>query len=111
MRFFRSVAPYAVGEAVVDGADLEVHRLHGAEGALDGAEQLVIAHRILGRHALLRDAGAGAVDAVAPRFRHDLLLEDSVSEAALRDVEREVLRDLVLVDDPAHAYADLALGA
>jgi len=64
----------AVFGPVVDRPHEQVDGLQGAEGALDVGQRLVVAHRVLGTHALLGQAGAHDVDAVEGGFLGDALL-------------------------------------
>ena len=100
------VGAHAVFQVVVDRADLQVHRLEAAEGALDGAEALVGAHGV-GRPELVgRHAGADHVEAVQGRLGVDAGLVAAVGEVALLDGEFEMLADLELGDDLANSEAD-----
>ena len=51
------VSAHALGEVVVDGPHLEIDGLDAVEGALDPAQSLVGAHRVLGSELSLGQAG------------------------------------------------------
>ena len=100
------VGAHAVFQVVVDRADLQVHRLEAAEGALDGAEALVGAHGVGRPEFVGRHAGADHVEAVQGRLGVDAGLVAAVGEVALLDGEFEMLADLELGDDLADLEAD-----
>src|ERR1043165_5965636 len=90
---------------MVDRADLEIDGLDGTKAALDVAQHLVAADGIGGAQLLLWKIGANDVDAVERRLGCGVLGHDVEGETVILDVEREVLRDLVLVDDLADEAA------
>lgn len=77
----QDVSAHALFEAMVDGADLEVNRLETAEGLFDLGQELVSAHRLVGRECRGRDTGADHVDAVERRFARDALFIAGKAEA------------------------------
>ena len=105
----QDVSPHALFPAMVDGADLEIHGLETAEGALDRGQSLVGAHCILGVYALALQIGADHVDPVQRRLGLDAGLVAAVAEALLGDFDREVLGHLEAPEHPAHAHSDLVL--
>ena len=94
---------------MMDRTDFEVNRLDGTEGPFDLTEAFVTTHRIVGRQALLGDAGADDVDAVECRLTRYLLCIQGELESVIPDIENEMLGDLVLVNDLAYAYSNLIL--
>ena len=85
-------------EPMVHGPHLQIDTFQRAEGPLDQRQVLVRRHRGLGTDFVRRQTGAYHIDAVEPRLGCDLLLPAVEREAAIGDIEREVLLHLVLVD-------------
>ncbi len=99
----------AIGEAVVDGPDLEVHPLEAAEGALDPAEALAGADRVFGPHLAGGHVGADHADAVERRLFGDALLVALAGEAVVGHGGLEVPADLAGAQGPVGAHGDALL--
>ena len=96
-------------KSMVDGADMQVERFHGAECPLDFRERLVAAHRLGGVHLFFGHTGADDVDAIESRFGGNLLGESMEREAALFDGNGEELGHLVLVHHRTDTDSDPVL--
>lgn len=92
---------------VADRADLQSGRLQGAEGALDPGEVLVGLHCLGGIQPVGRHAGADHVQAVEPGLGGDGVLKAPPGQAAVSDVDGDVLGHLVRVEHGADQEADL----
>ena len=101
------VRAHPVGLAVVDRAHLQVDRLERAKRPLDVGQRLVVAHAVGRIHLRRAQRGADDVDAVQRCLGGDGLELARTGERVLPDRQLEVLGHLVLVDDLAHAQADL----
>jgi hypothetical protein len=105
------VGAHAVGEAMVDGSDLEIDGLDRAEGALDEGEALVCGDRLGGGEGRDRHGGANDVEAVEGGFVIDVIGLAHGGEAVVGDGELEVLGHLVAIEHLADRHADLVFAA
>src|SRR4249920_544422 len=95
-------------EPMVHGPHLQIDTFQRADQPAMQRQVLVRRHRGLGTDFVRRQTGAYHIDAVEPRLGCDLLLPAVEREAAIGNIEREVLLHLVLVDhgsdrEPNHA--------
>lgn len=98
---------YPLRKSVINRAYVEIYCLHAPEGALDGREIFVGAHRLVSRKLRFRHAGPNHIQAVQGRFCQNALLVASVGERTLRDLVQEMLCHLVTIADLAHPQSDL----
>ena len=95
-----------VGAAVVDGADLEVERLHAAEGGLHRGEGLVGADGLFGGEQFGLGIGAEDVEAVEGPFPGDGVFVPAEDEGGVGDFGEEVLFDLEAADEGSDPLPD-----
>ena len=88
---------------------LQVDRLQRAECALDVGQRFVVTHAVCRVHLRRRQRGANDVNAIERRLSGDAVLLTLKGQRGGADGQGEVLGDLVLIDDFAHAHADLVL--
>src|ERR1035437_8279954 len=92
---------------VVDGAQVQVDGLEGAEVASHPGQGLVGGHDHGGVHLLGTDGGADDVDPVQGRLGGDLVLVAGEVERVVGDVQPVVLGHLVAADDLPDPDPDL----
>ena len=84
----------SIAQTVMDGADLEIDRLHRAKGALDLRQGFVMAHTTRAIQALWADRGADDINAIEGRLRGNGVLLAGEGERRVGDGEGEVLGHL-----------------
>src|SRR5665647_1107083 len=107
-RFWGRVGPDPGFGVVVDGAQVQVDGLHGAEVAFDPGQTLVGGHDLGRVHLLGGHGGTDDVDPVQGRLGGDLVLVAGEGERVLADVQDVVLGHLVPADDLPDPDPDLA---
>src|ERR1035437_7120164 len=93
---------------VVDGAQVQVDGLQGAEVAFDPGQTLVGGHPLARVHLLGTDGGADDIQPVQGRFGGDLVLVAGEGERVVGDGQGVVLGHLVPADDLPNPDPDLA---
>src|SRR5664280_3189214 len=101
------MGPDPVLGPVVDGAQVQVDALQGAEVAFDPGQGLVGRHDLGGVHLLGADGGADDVDPVQGGLGGDLVLVAGGGEPVVGDVQGVVLGHLVPTDDLPDPDPDL----
>src|SRR5664280_2602700 len=101
------MGPDPVLGPVVDGAQVQVDALDGAEVAFDPGQGLVGGHDFGRVHLLGTDGGADDVDPVQGRLGGDLVLVAGEGELVVGDVQPVVLGHLVPADDLPDPDPDL----
>ena len=100
------VGAHPSGETVVDRADVEVHGLQGAEGALDLGQALIGGDNGGCIERFSRDAGSQHIKTVEGRFLLDRGFVAGVSEGRIGNGQLEVLGHLALAKYGANLQAD-----
>ena len=85
--------------------------LERAERALDLGQGFVMAHTISTVHPGDFHRSANDVDTIQRRLRSDALCLALEAKRLIRDIQRDVLGDLVLIDHLADTHTDLVLAA
>ena len=93
-------------QPMVDGADMQIERFHGAERPFDFGKSLVAAHRLGRVHLLLGHAGADDVDAIERGFGGDRGDVAGELQIVVGDGELEVLGDLAPAKHGSDGQAD-----
>ena len=96
----------SVAQTVMDGADLEVDGLQGAEGALDLREGFVVAHAACAIETFRCDRGADDGDAIEGRLRGNGVFLAGKGHARVSDRQTHVLGHLVAIHDAAYGHTD-----